>query len=325
MLSLSQCIEISEKEIEKLIKSENEPKELYEPISYILSLGGKRIRPAMVLMACNMFSESVEDAIPSALAVEVFHNFTLVHDDIMDNAPIRRGKQTIHEKWDSNTAILSGDAMQIIAYKILCNSNKDNLGELLKVFNQTAIEVCEGQQYDMNFMNLKKVSMQEYLKMIELKTSVLLGGSLKLGAICGQANDEDAQNLYEFGRNLGIAFQIKDDYLDIYANPNVFGKTTGGDIAENKKTFLLIKALELAKNEDAEILRKAITNQIADIEIKIEMVSMVYENLNIAEITQNAIKEYSDKAFDYLKKIKIEESRKEILKKLAMELMNREK
>jgi len=325
MLTYKECLEIIQQEINQLTLFKKDPKELYDPIQYIMQLGGKRLRPTAVLMAANVFSDSVTDAIPVSLAIEVFHNFTLMHDDIMDNAPLRRNQLTVHEKWNPNVAILSGDAMQIIAYNLLCNSNEALLKNLIEIFNQTAIEVCEGQQYDMNFVNRDDVTLQEYLCMIELKTSVLLAASLKMGAICGGASIDEAHKLYEFGKNLGIAFQIQDDYLDIYADQEVFGKTIGGDIAENKKTYLMIKALELAENENAEILRKAINGQIADIDIKIEMVQMVFEELNIQKITKDAISVYSDKAFEWLESVNVDASHKEQLKKLAIDLMNREK
>lgn len=325
MLTYNQSLELVETEIGKLTIAKFEPSELYDPINYILRLGGKRLRPAMVVMACNMFSEEIKGSIPAALAVEIFHNFTLVHDDIMDNAPKRRNQQTIHEKWNPNVAILSGDAMQILAYQNLCKVNPEILPAILDVFNKTAIEVCEGQQYDMNFVNRSDVSLKEYLRMIELKTSVLLAGSLKIGAVCGGADQDEAQKLYEFGRNLGLAFQIQDDYLDVYGDSEKFGKAIGGDIAENKKTFLLIKAIEMATDENAEILKKAIMGQIADIDIKIEMVQMAYDELDIQKITKEAISDYSKKAFDCLDSINISAERKEPLKKLAIELMDREK
>jgi geranylgeranyl diphosphate synthase, type II len=323
MLTYNECLEAIQKEINQLSHFAKEPKELYDPIQYIMQIGGKRLRPAMVLMAANVFSDATNDAIPVSLAIEIFHNFTLVHDDIMDNAPLRRNQLTVHEKWDNNIAILSGDAMQIMAYQLLCKSKPALLPILIETFNNTALEVCEGQQYDMNFINRDDVSLPEYLRMIELKTSVLLAASLKMGALCGGATLEEAQKLYEFGKNLGIAFQIKDDYLDVYADQEVFGKTIGGDIVENKKTFLLIKALELAKNEDAEILRKAVNGQIADTDIKIEMVQMVYEDLNIQEITKDAISEYSTKAFEWLESVSISSERKKPLHQLALDLMNR--
>jgi geranylgeranyl diphosphate synthase type II len=325
MYNYSDLQEIIAKEISKSNSEIREPKELYEPINYILGLGGKRIRPVMTLMGCNLFNNDIEPAIPIALAIEIFHNFTLVHDDIMDNAPIRRNKKTVHAKWNENVAILSGDAMQIVAYQMLCKAQSTVLKPLIDIFNTTALEICEGQQYDMNFALLKTVSLSEYLRMIELKTSVLIAASLKMGAICGGADENNANKLYEFGKNLGMAFQIQDDYLDVYADQDVFGKTTGGDIAENKKTFLIIKALELAKGEQKNILDRAVRNEIADLDIKIEMVRDVFEELKIAEITQATIKDYSTKAFSLLDAINVQADRKEPLRKLALELMEREK
>jgi geranylgeranyl diphosphate synthase type II len=325
MLTYNECLELIQKEINNLQYSKKEPKELYDPIQYILQMGGKRLRPVMVLMAANVFSEKLTDAIPVSLAIEIFHNFTLLHDDIMDNAPLRRNQPTVHEKWNQNVAILSGDAMQIAAYQCLCKSNPSLLPILIETFNQTAIGVCEGQQYDMNFVHRDDVTLNEYLRMIELKTSILLAASLKMGALCGGASIEEAQKLYEFGKNLGIAFQIKDDYLDVYANQEDFGKTIGGDIAENKKTYLMIKALELAENENAAILRKAVNGQIADTDIKIEMVEMVYDELNIQTITKEAIAEYSTRAFACLESVNISSEQKKPLHQLALDLMNRVK
>jgi geranylgeranyl diphosphate synthase type II len=301
------------------------PAELYQPIHYILSLGGKRIRPALALMACNLFSEDVMSSVKPALAIELFHNFTLIHDDIMDNAPLRRNQPTVHEKWDNNVAILSGDAMQIQAFQLMCEAPLGKLKTLLDIFNATAIEVCEGQQYDMNFAIRNDVSLEEYIQMIELKTSVLLAASLKIGAVCGDASENEAQKLYEFGRNLGIAFQIQDDYLDVYADQEIFGKTVGGDIAENKKTFLLIKALELAKGQHAVVLQNAINNHIFDTGEKIKQVRQVYDELNIPPITRKTISDYSDKAFGFLDLVQLPEERKIILRQTALELMNREK
>lgn len=325
MYSFPECLEIINKEIDQLTFEKEKPAELYEPIRYILGLGGKRIRPALVLMACNLYNDSVEDAIAPALAIEIFHNFTLIHDDIMDNAPLRRNKHTVHEKWNENVAILSGDAMQILAYRFLCQGKLQYLKKLLDIFNQTAIEICEGQQFDMNFAKRTEVTLAEYLRMIELKTSVLLAASLKMGAISGGAPEAEAQKLYEFGRNLGLAFQIQDDYLDTYANQDNFGKTIGGDIAENKKTFLLIKALELAKGEQNNILMRAISNQIADSEIKFELVRKAYDELGIPEITKQKIEEYSSAAFSFLDALDVKESKKENLREVAKNLMTRDK
>lgn len=325
MLSFSDCHKIIEQELQNLDFSQKSPGELYEPIRYILNLGGKRIRPVSTLLACNLFSEDITRAIKPAVAIEVFHNFTLVHDDIMDNAPIRRNKPTVHAKWDDNVAILSGDAMQIVAYQLLCQVDPSILKPLLDLFNATALEVCEGQQYDMNYSYLQKVSIDDYLRMVELKTSVLLAAGLKTGAICGGASDEDASKIYEFGRNLGLAFQIQDDYLDVYANQDVFGKTTGGDIVENKKTFLLVKAIETAEGENAAILSKAISNGFADVSEKIRVVRDVYDRLNIREITREKICEYSAKALESLESVQIIPEKKVQLLQLAGDLMNRTK
>jgi len=325
MLSFSDCHGIIDEQIKLLDIRHKKPTELYAPISYILSLGGKRIRPVMTLMACNLFTGDVRPAVNPALAIEVFHNFTLVHDDIMDNASLRRGKPTVHAKWNNNIAILSGDAMQVYVYQLLVGDNPAFLKTLLDVFNATALEVCEGQQYDMNFAKLMNVTLDDYLQMIELKTSVLLAASLKIGAICGGATDEDAQKLYEFGRNLGLAFQIQDDYLDVYGDQDLFGKTLGGDIAENKKTFLLIKALELAKGKAASNLQRAISNQISNSFEKVEVVRGIYDDLNIPQITCDKIAEFSDKAFEYLSAVTIGDSRKSHLSELARGLMVREK
>jgi geranylgeranyl diphosphate synthase type II len=325
MLSFTECQQIAEEYIIDLLKDNKEPKELYDPIRYILSLGGKRIRPVSTLMACNLFSDDVKEAIAPAVSLEVFHNFTLLHDDIMDNAPVRRGKPTVHAKWNNNVAILSGDAMQILAYQLMCKSNSQKLGALLELFNTTAIEVCEGQQYDMNFASRNNVTIQEYTRMIELKTSVLLAACMKTGAICGGASAADANHLYEFGRNLGLAFQVQDDYLDAYADEETFGKKTGGDIAENKKTFLLIKAIELAQTEELSILKKAFDGHIPDVNEKIRIVKSVYDKLGIPQITAETIKAYSDKAFEYLESVRVSFDRKEPLHQLALSLMNRQK
>ena len=241
--------EIINKEIESK-KMGREPFSLYEPINYSLSNGGKRIRPLLTLLACNLFSEKIDQAIDAALAIEIFHNFTLLHDDIMDKADIRRGKPTVHKKWNENTAILSGDAMFIKSYDFLLETKTEKFKEILQVFNNTALEVCEGQQYDMEFENRNDVSENEYLRMIELKTSVLLAAALKIGAIIGGAENADADLLYDFGRNIGLAFQLQDDMLDVYGSKNTFGKEIGGDIVANKKTFLLIKAKQLSSIED---------------------------------------------------------------------------
>lgn len=325
MFSFSECHNLVEKELSRIDFDNRAPGELYEPIQYILSLGGKRIRPVTTLMSCNLFTDDILCALKPAVSIEVFHNFTLVHDDIMDHAPIRRNKPTVHAKWNNNVAILSGDAMQIVAYELLCESDPELLKALIGIFNCTALQVCEGQQYDMNFSVAEHVSLDEYLQMIELKTSVLLAAGLKMGAICGKASNADAQKLYDFGRNLGLAFQIQDDFLDVYSNQEEFGKTTGGDIAENKKTFLLIKAIELAKGENARILMHAVQNMITDVNEKIGLVKQVYDRLNIRELTIEKIKEYSQHSYANLDSVNVPGERKEQLFQLVGELMNRKK
>lgn len=325
MLQFSDCQSIIENQIRQLDLERKKPVELYAPIGYILSLGGKRIRPVMSLMACNLFSEDVSCAIKPALALEVFHNFTLVHDDIMDHASLRRNNPTVHAKWNNNIAILSGDAMQVVAYQLIAESDPRLLKPLMDVFSRTALEVCEGQQYDMNYATLSNVTLGEYIRMIELKTSVLLAASLSIGALCGGASEAEISSMYEFGRNLGLAFQIQDDYLDVYANQDLFGKAVGGDIAENKKTFLLIKALELARGKDAEVLQQAMQNHFTSVDEKVKAVREVYNNLNIPQIANDKIAELSEKAFEYLAAVNVDDSRKQNLLELAKGLMKREK
>ncbi|MCK5822805.1 MAG: polyprenyl synthetase family protein [Bacteroidales bacterium] len=297
-----------------------EPKQLYEPIKYILSLGGKRIRPVFVLMACNLFTDNVEKAINAALALEIFHNFTLLHDDIMDNSSLRRKKPTVHTKWNSNVAILSGDAMSIIAYEYITRDKKNNFFEIIDVFNKTALQVCDGQQYDMGFETEKMVSESDYLKMIELKTAVLIAASLKIGAIIGGASQEDAELLYSFGINIGLAFQIQDDFLDVYGDTKVFGKQTGNDIRTNKKTYLLIKAFELAKDNDYEELYKKFFVDNKPTEEKVNKVVNIYNKLGIKEIAKKTILEYFNEAFNNFEKVSVNKERK---KELSFFIKNR--
>ncbi|MFM7894761.1 MAG: polyprenyl synthetase family protein, partial [Flavobacterium sp.] len=246
------------------IVANKEPKNLYEPIQYILSLGGKRMRPVLTLMATEVFNVDCEKAIPAATAVEVFHNFSLIHDDIMDDAPLRRGNQTVHEKWDLNTGILSGDAMLILAYQYFENYEPKIFQALAKLFSKTALEVCEGQQYDVDFETRDDVTIPEYLKMIEYKTAVLVGAAMKMGAIVAETSEENADLIYDFGLNLGIAFQLQDDYLDAFGDPETFGKQVGGDIIENKKTYLYLKAMEFANEEDKKQLLDLFSIQPSD-------------------------------------------------------------
>lgn len=307
-----------------LLDFSREPKDLYEPITYILSLGGKRIRPVLLLMACEMFGESIEKGIPQALAIEIFHNFTLVHDDIMDKAPKRRNQLTVHTKWNENTGILSGDVMLVCAYKQLCKSEPQHLEKLLELFNQTAIEVCEGQQFDMNYELESTVTISEYIRMIELKTAVLLGCSLQTGAIVSGASEQDQKNIYEFGRNMGIAFQLQDDLLDAFGNPDKFGKQVGGDIISNKKTYLFLKALELANDDQRHRLTQLFSETTFDSTKKIEEVKQLFIDLGIPNETKQEIAKYSDASLSYLQKITVAQDQKATLEDLARKLMIRE-
>jgi len=282
---------------EKLRKA---PLGLYEPIAYTMETGGKRIRPALLVWACALFSDTYKKALYPALGLEIFHNFTLLHDDVMDQADIRRNQPTVHKKWNENTAILSGDAMLIKAYQFMANHQHPVSPEVLRVFNQTALEVCEGQQYDMDFETQKDVSESEYLKMIELKTSVLIAGALKIGALIGGASEQDADTLYEFGRLIGLAFQLKDDWLDVFGSVDVFGKKIGGDILTNKKTYLYIKARELASDKHQRELDFWLPKTHKP-EEKIIGVTQVYKDLSIADLTQQKIQNYHQAALDILK------------------------
>jgi geranylgeranyl diphosphate synthase type II len=316
-------------QIEKTIKGKNfgaNPKELYEPISYIMSLGGKRLRPVLVLMACDFFGGDTSKALHSAMAIELFHNFTLVHDDLMDNAPLRRNQQTVHEKWNNNIAILSGDAMMVRAYQEICKSDMVILPRLLEIFSDTAVKVCEGQQYDMNYETLPKVSIAQYLKMIELKTAVLLGGALKIGSLVGGAKEEDAQRLYDFGKHIGIAFQLQDDILDVFADVEKFGKQKGGDIIANKKTFLLLKAIEISEGNRymKEELHQWINAPTFDPKEKVDAVTNIYNFLNVKELARVEMKKHFDLALTFLSDIPVEESKKQNLIAFADSLMIRE-
>jgi geranylgeranyl diphosphate synthase type II len=300
------------------------PAELYEPIEYIMSLGGKRLRPCLLLMACDLFGGDVLQAIQPALAIEVFHNFTLMHDDIMDKAPLRRGKQTVHEKWNANIAILAGDVMMVEANKLIMQVDNAILRPVLDVFNQTAVGVCEGQQIDMNFETLDTVHVDEYINMIRLKTAVLLGGTLKIGSIIGGANSTDASLLYNFGMQLGIAFQLQDDILDVYGDPEKFGKQVGGDILSNKKTYLLIKALETANGETLDQLNNWLAATIYDPTEKVAAVKAIYNQLSIREQAEAEMNRYAEMAMSNFEQINLPDERKSILKEFADALLVRE-
>ena len=296
------------------------PSLLYEPIDYILGLGGKRMRPILVLMAHQLFDKNIEKAISPALAIEVFHNFTLLHDDIMDNAPLRRGQKTVHEKWNSNVAILSGDTMLVQAYQLMAEVDNAIVKQVLAVFSKAAIEVCEGQQWDMDFETQSDVSIHDYLKMIEYKTAVLLGAALQIGAITAGASKEEQNHLYAFGRDLGIAFQLKDDLLDAFGDAETFGKQVGGDIMANKKTYLYLKALALADGTQRQNLEQYFSTNDTS-ELKVDAVRTIFSNLEIPDLTTNLIREYHARAMENL--AAIDSENKEPLLAFSALLMDR--
>ena len=300
------------------------PRGLYEPIDYILSIGGKRIRPVLMLMAYSLYKENVSEIYAPAAGIEIFHNYTLLHDDLMDKADMRRGKKTVHKIWDDNTAILSGDAMLVLAYQHMAACPLPYLKEILELFNTTAIEICEGQQYDVNFEKRIDVKEEEYLEMIRLKTAVLLAASLKMGALQGGSSPGDADLLYDFGINLGIAFQLKDDLLDVYGNPSVFGKNIGGDIVCNKKTYMLIKALEYATPSQREEMDKWINTTSFDPEEKIALFTTIYNRIGIKAICEEKMQEYYNAAMECLDRVRVESGKKNELKELVSGLMYRE-
>ncbi|WP_062056750.1 polyprenyl synthetase family protein [Aquimarina longa] len=300
-----------------------EPKNLYEPMSYILNLGGKRLRPILTLMACEIFDGSYKKALDAALAIEIFHNFSLIHDDIMDAAPLRRGKETVHEKWDVNTGILSGDAMLINAYQLFENYEDSVFKELAKLFTKTAMEVCEGQQYDIDFETRDDVVISEYIKMIEYKTAVLVGAAMKMGAIVASAPEKCRSLIYDFGRLLGLAFQLQDDYLDAFGDPKTFGKQVGGDIIENKKTILYLKALEFANEDEQKQLIGLFSLNPDDPSEKINTVTHLFETTGAKEQTRLEIENYTNKAFIVLENLPIGDDKKKRLRMFGEQLMNR--
>lgn len=304
--------------------SKDEPKQLYDPIKYILSLGGKRIRPALTLLVCDFFGTDFRKAIPAALAVEMFHNFSLIHDDIMDESPLRRGEKTVHEKWDVNTAILSGDAMLILAYRFFEEYEPTVFKELAELFSETALQVCEGQQLDMDFETRDTVQVSEYLKMIEQKTAVLLGAAMQMGAIVANASEKDKETMYQFGKNLGIAFQLQDDYLDVFGNPETFGKQVGGDIISNKKTFLYLMAEKRSTPPQAEELTHLFSISPSDPSDKIKTVREIFTVSKAAEDARLEIEKYSYLAYSVLAEINISEEKKELLRKFGKKLMERD-
>lgn len=320
MLQISEIIELIENELQK-IRLPEQPAGLYSPVNYMLSIGGKRIRPALSLMASNLFSDDVKPFMNIALAMEVFHNFTLMHDDIMDKAPMRRGKQSVHEKWNLNTAILSGDAMLVKAYELLSESKSNQFGEILNKFNQTAAKVCEGQQSDVDFEKLKEVSVAEYIDMITKKTAVLLGCSLYCGALTAGATIPAANTLYEAGIAAGISFQIMDDVLDVYGN-DTLGKTIGGDILQNKKTFLFVSTFAAADENDRSELISLYSNKGKDHE-KIKSVVRLFDKYHVKENAEEAMKKYFNLATEQMQQLSISENRKHVLNQFLNTVYNR--
>lgn len=303
---------------------DRKPTSLYEPIQYVLSMGGKRIRPTLMLMAYNLFKENPEKILMNAIALETYHNYTLLHDDLMDNADMRRGHLTVHKKWDANTAILSGDSMLVLAYERMAQCDAKHLEKVLRLFTTTALEIGEGQQYDMEFETRDDVREEEYVEMIRLKTSVLLACALKIGAILADASEEDADNLYKFGEQIGLAFQLQDDYLDVYGDPTVFGKEIGGDITSNKKTYMLINAFNQANEEQRKELQTWVNATDFDRKEKVAAVTRLYNEIGIDRMAQDKIAYYFDQSGKYLDAVNVSEERKEELRKYAQKMMKRQ-
>jgi geranylgeranyl diphosphate synthase type II len=304
---------------------DRKPMSLYEPIRYVLSIGGKRVRPVLMLLAYNLYKDDPERIFPSACALETYHNYTLLHDDLMDCAPMRRGHQTVHEKWDSNTAILSGDTMLVMAYERMMQCNSEVLPEVIQLFTETALEICEGQQYDVEFETRDDVTEEEYIEMIRLKTSVLLACALKMGAIQAGASAEDAENLYRFGEQMGLAFQLQDDYLDVYGDAATFGKRIGGDIVSNKKTYMLINAYNKANRAQRAELDSWILRKDFNEEEKITAVTRLYNEIGIDQMALDKIAYYFEQSKKYLAAVQVPEERKAELKAYSAKMMHRKK
>lgn len=304
---------------------DRQPSSLYDPIRYVLSIGGKRIRPVLMLLSYNLYRDDVERILPQACGLETYHNYTLLHDDLMDKADMRRGMPTVHRKWNDNAAILSGDSMLVLSYQRMAQCDAEHLKPVIDIFTETALEIGEGQQYDMNFETRDDVSEPEYIEMIRLKTSVLLACALKIGAIMADADEEDQQNLYHFGEQIGLAFQLQDDYLDVYGDPSVFGKNIGGDITSNKKTFMLINALQLAEGEDKAELLRWIEATDFDRKEKINAVTALYNKLGIDRLAQEKIEYYFAQSRKYLDAVKVPSERKEALEQYTNKMMKRNK
>lgn len=306
------------------LQYERKPQSLYDPVKYVLSIGGKRVRPVLMLLAYNMYKEDPERILMPACALETYHNYTLLHDDLMDNADVRRGVPTVHRKWDANTAILSGDSMLVLAYHRMLQCDADKQPEVMSLFTETALEIGEGQQYDMEFENRNDVTEAEYIEMIRLKTSVLLACALKIGAILAGASSEDADNLYKFGEQIGLAFQLQDDLLDVYGDPKVFGKAVGGDITCNKKTYMLINAFQRANDNQRAELERWVTAKDFDRNEKVAAVTDIYNQIGIRQICEEKINYYFEESKKYLAKVNVADERKEILRQYTAEMMKRE-
>ena len=305
------------------LADERQPRHLYEPIEYVLSLGGKRIRPTLMLLAYNLYREHPEDILMPACGIETYHNYTLLHDDLMDQADLRRGHETVHKRWDANTAILSGDSMLVLAYQRMAQCRPDKLKEFIDVFTQTALEIGEGQQYDMDFEKRDDVTEDEYIEMIRLKTSVLLACALKIGAILGDASAEDADNLYRFGEKIGLAFQLQDDFLDVYGDPKVFGKAIGGDIVSNKKTYMLINAFNRANAQQRAELERWTQLKDFDRQEKIDAVTALYNDMGIDRLAQDKMATYSEESKNYLAAVQVPTEKKRELTAYAQQMMKR--
>lgn len=300
------------------------PADLYDPIKYVLSMGGKRIRPVLMLLCYNMYKDDPETILSSACAIETYHNYTLLHDDLMDNADMRRGKITVHKKWNPNTAILSGDSMLVLSYQRMAQCDVTKLKDVLDLFTETALEIGDGQQYDMDFETRNDVTEDEYIEMIRLKTSVLLACALKIGAILADAPADDAENLYRYGEQVGIAFQLQDDFLDVYGDPNVFGKKIGGDILCNKKTYMLINALLMANDSQRAELNHWIESKDYDPQAKIAAVTKLYDEIGIRKLCEEKVNYYFQQSLSYINKVKVDDSKKVELRHFIDSLMNRQ-
>lgn len=323
MKNLDQYRESFESHLHHYMSPYKTPENLYVPIRYIVGLGGKRLRPMLTLLACDIFDKPFQKGLDAALAIELFHNFSLIHDDIMDRAPLRRGHVTVHEKWDTNTAILSGDALLIMAYRLFENYKPTVFHQLATLFSKTAIEVCEGQQLDIDFQHTNQVTVDDYIDMICRKTAVLLGAALEMGAIIAECSQEDQQHLYEYGKNLGIAFQLQDDYLDVFGNSEIFGKQTGGDIIENKKTFLYLKSLEKAPGSQRKLLEGLFSIHPENPSDKIETVTNIYLESGVTKDTQAAIQQYVAGALVHAQALQISAENKQLLTDFAQYLTGR--